>query len=89
MFYDFYTECEDSCLDNSTVSRWIKGNRPVPAAIVNYYRENGAESSGDSFQEIALKSYLTRSSCSMRLLRLYRTTTHFPKKRKMKYCLQT
>ena len=55
VFYYFYTECEDSCLDNSTVSRWIKGNRPVPAAIVNYYRENGAESIGDSFQENCLK----------------------------------
>lgn len=55
MFYDFYTECDEACFDNTSVSRWIKGNRPVPAAIVNYYRENGAESIGDYFQENCLK----------------------------------
>ena len=52
MFYDFYTECDEACFDNTSVSRWIKGNRPVPAAIVNYYRENGAESIGDYFLKI-------------------------------------
>ncbi len=55
MFYDFYTECDEVCFDNTSVSRWIKGNRPVPAAIVNYYRENGAESIGDYFQQNCLK----------------------------------
>ena len=55
MFYDFYTECDEACFDNSSVSRWIKGNRPVPAVIVNYYRENGAENIGDYFQENCLK----------------------------------
>lgn len=55
MFYDFYTECDEACFDNISVSRWIKGNRPVPAAIVNYYRENGAESIGDYFQQNCLK----------------------------------
>lgn len=55
MFYDFYTECDEACFDNTSVSRWIKGNRPVPAAIVNYYRENGAENIGDYFQENCLK----------------------------------
>lgn len=55
MFYDFYTECDEVCFDNTSVSRWIKGNRPVPAAIVNYYRENGAENIGDYFQENCLK----------------------------------
>lgn len=55
MFYDFYTECDEACFDNTSVSRWIKGNRSVPAAIVNYYRENGAESIGDYFQENCLK----------------------------------
>ncbi|CDE81396.1 putative uncharacterized protein [Ruminococcus sp. CAG:353] len=55
MFYDFYTECDEACFDNTSVSRWIKGNRPVPAAIVNYYRENGAETIGDYFQENCLK----------------------------------
>lgn len=55
MFYDFYTECDEACFDNTSVSRWIKGNRPVPAAIVNYYRENGAESIGDYFQQNCLK----------------------------------
>lgn len=55
MFYDFYTECDEAFFDNTSVSRWIKGNRPVPAAIVNYYRENGAESIGDYFQQNCLK----------------------------------
>lgn len=55
MFYDFYTECDEACFDNTSVSRWIKGNRPVPATIVNYYRENGAESIGDYFQQNCLK----------------------------------
>ena len=55
MFYDFYIECDEACFDNTSVSRWIKGNRPVPAAIVNYYRENGAESIGDYFQQNCLK----------------------------------
>ena len=55
MFYDFYTECDEACFDNTSVSRWIKGNRPVPAAILNYYRENGAESIGDYFQQNCLK----------------------------------
>lgn len=31
MFYDFYTECDETCFDNTSVSRWIKGNRPVSA----------------------------------------------------------
>ncbi len=55
MFYDFYTECDEVCFDNTSVSRWIKGNRPVPAAIVNYYRENESYSIGDYFQENCLK----------------------------------
>ena len=55
MFYDFYTECDEACFDNTSVSRWIKGNRPVSAAILNYYRENGAESIGDYFQQNCLK----------------------------------
>ena len=55
MFYDFYAECDEACFDNTSVSRWIKGNRPVPATIVNYYRENGAESIGDYFQQNCLK----------------------------------
>ena len=55
MFYDFYTECDEVCFDNTSVSRWIKGNRPVPAAIVNYYRENESYSIGDYFQQNCLK----------------------------------
>ncbi len=55
MFYDFYTECDEVCFDNTSVSRWIKGNRPVPAAIVNYYRENESDSIGDYFQDNCLK----------------------------------
>lgn len=55
VFYDFYTECDEVCFDNTSVSRWIKGNRPVPAAIVNYYRENESDSIGDYFQENCLK----------------------------------
>lgn len=55
MFYDFYTECDEACFDNTSVSRWIKGNRPVPAAIVNYYRENESYSIGDYFQQNCLK----------------------------------
>lgn len=55
MFYDFYTECDEACFDNTSVSRWIKGNRPVPAVIVNYYRENESDSIGDYFQENCLK----------------------------------
>lgn len=55
MFFDFYTECDEACFDNSSVSRWIKGNRPVPAVIVNYYRENESDSIGDYFQENCLK----------------------------------
>ena len=54
IFYDFYTENDDVRFDNSAVSRWIKGNRPIPAIVVNYYREEGADIIGDSFQENCL-----------------------------------
>lgn len=51
IFIDHYEESSETIYSNSAISRWIKGNRPVPAVIVNYYRENRYEIIGDSFQE--------------------------------------
>ena len=51
IFIDHYEESSETIYSNSAISRWIKGNRPIPAAIVNFYRKNGSEIIGDSFQE--------------------------------------
>lgn len=51
---DHYNSSDDNFYDSTSISRWIKGSRPVPAAIVNYYREHGAEDIADSFQENCL-----------------------------------
>lgn len=54
IFIDHYEESSETIYSNSAISRWIKGNRPIPAAIVNFYRDNGPEIIGDSFQENCL-----------------------------------
>lgn len=54
IFIDHYNSSDDNFYDSTSISRWIKGSRPVPAAIVNYYREHGAENIADSFQENCL-----------------------------------
>lgn len=51
IFIDYYESSDDIFYDNSAISRWISGNRPISSAIVNYYREHGAENISDSFQE--------------------------------------
>lgn len=55
IFIDHYEESSETIYSNSAISRWIKGNRPIPAVIVNFYRENGSEIIGDSFQENCLE----------------------------------
>lgn len=55
IFIDHYEESSETIYSNSAISRWIKGNRPIPAAIVNFYRDNGPEIIGDSFQENCLE----------------------------------
>lgn len=54
IFIDHYNSSDDNFYDSTSISRWISGNRPVPSAIVNYYREHGAENIADSFQENCL-----------------------------------
>ena len=54
IFIDHYNSSDDNFYDSTSISRWIKGSRPVPAAIVNYYRKHGAENISDSFQENCL-----------------------------------
>ena len=54
IFIDHYDSSDDNFYDSTSISRWISGNRPVPSAIVNYYREHGAENIADSFQENCL-----------------------------------
>ena len=71
-FYDFYTENDDVRFDNSAVSRWIKGNRPIPAIVVNYYREEGTDIIGDSFQENCLKLVFDKHNLYNELINLVR-----------------
>lgn len=54
IFIDHYNSSDDNFYDSTSISRWIKGSRPIPAVIVNYYREHGAENISDSFQENCL-----------------------------------
>lgn len=54
IFIDHYNSSDNNFYDSTSISRWISGNRPVPSAIVNYYRKHGAENITDSFQENCL-----------------------------------
>ena len=72
IFYDFYTENDDVRFDNSAVSRWIKGNRPIPAIVVNYYRKEGSDIIGDSFQDNCLKLVFDRHNLYNELVNLVR-----------------
>lgn len=70
IFIDHYESSDHTYYDSTSISRWIKGNRPVPAAIVNYYRENGAESIGDSFQENCLEIVFDKNNLYNELITL-------------------
>lgn len=51
MFSEYYDSCDDKIFESSSISRWIKGSRPVPADLINFYRDNGYESIGYDFQD--------------------------------------
>ena len=51
IFSEYYDSCDDKIFDSSSISRWIKGNRPIPADLVNFYRDNGYESIGKNFKD--------------------------------------
>ena len=51
IFSEYYDSCDDKIFESSSISRWIKGNRPVPADLINFYRDNGCESIGYDFQD--------------------------------------
>lgn len=51
IFSEYYDSCDDKIFDSSSISRWIKGNRPVPADLINFYRDNGNESIGNNFKD--------------------------------------
>ena len=51
IFSEYYDSCDDKIFESSSISRWIKGIRPVPADLINFYRDNGCESIGYDFQD--------------------------------------
>lgn len=51
IFSEYYDSCDDKIFESSLISRWIKGSRPVPADLINFYRDNGCESIGYDFQD--------------------------------------
>ncbi len=51
IFSEYYDSCDDKIFECSSISRWIKGSRPVPADLINFYRDNGYESIGYDFQD--------------------------------------
>ena len=51
IFSEYYDSCDDKIFESSSISRWIKGSRPVPADLINFYRDNGYESIGYDFQD--------------------------------------
>ena len=51
IFSEYYDSCDDKVFESSSISRWIKGSRPVPADLINFYRDNGCESIGYDFQD--------------------------------------
>lgn len=51
IFSEYYDSCDDKIFESSSISRWIKGSRPVPANLINFYRDNGCESIGYDFQD--------------------------------------
>ena len=51
IFSEYYDSCDDKIFDSSSISRWIKGNRPIPADLINFYRDNGYESIGNNFKD--------------------------------------
>lgn len=51
IFSGYYDSCDDKIFESSSISRWIKGSRPVPAGLINFYRDNGCESIGYDFQD--------------------------------------
>ena len=51
IFSEYYDSCDDKIFDSSSISRWIKGNRPIPADLINFYRDNGYESIGRNFKD--------------------------------------
>ena len=51
IFSEYYDSCDDKIFEGSSISRWIKGSRPVPADLINFYRDDGCESIGYDFQD--------------------------------------
>lgn len=51
LFSEYYDSCDDKIFESSSISRWIKGSRPVPADLINFYRDNGCESIEYDFQD--------------------------------------
>ena len=51
IFSEYYDSCDDKIFDSSSISRWIKGNRPIPADLINFYRDNGYESISKNFKD--------------------------------------
>jgi hypothetical protein len=51
IFSEYYDSCDDKIFESSSISRWIKGSRPVSADLINFYRDNGCESIGYDFQD--------------------------------------
>ena len=51
IFSEYYDSCDDKIFESSSISRWIKGSRPVPTDLINFYRDNGCESIGYDFQD--------------------------------------
>ncbi len=51
IFSEYYDSCDDKIFESSSISRWIKGSRPVPADLINFYRDDGCESIGYDFQD--------------------------------------
>ena len=82
IFIDQYEESSETIYSNSAISRWIKGNRPVPAVIVNYYRENGSEIIGDSFQENCIEIVFDLNKLYEDLLSLVRNDYSISEKMK-------
>lgn len=51
IFSEYYDSCDDKIFESSSISRWIKGSRPVPADLINFYRDKGCKSIGYDFQD--------------------------------------
>lgn len=84
IFIDHYDSSDDNFYDSTSISRWIKGIRPVASAIVNYYREHGAENIADSFQENCLAVVFDKNNLFNELVTLVQNDFSLSEEKKTK-----